>query len=164
MRAPTRRPRLPLWRSLRAPGPPVLDAFYSHQLTFVSYLFFFFQAEDGIRDLTVTGVQTCALPIPMNKGAVPSQPNVWEHDQNSHGTHVTSTIIGYSFFGTPINGVAPKAKIIPVKVLKQSGFGWSSMIARGIVYITNLKMSGQLGSSPAVINMSLGGPSLDVEA
>src|SRR2546427_7869836 len=26
-------------------------------------VFFFFQAEDGIRDLTVTGVQTCALPI-----------------------------------------------------------------------------------------------------
>src|SRR2546427_4784640 len=29
----------------------------------LSVLFFFFQAEDGIRDLTVTGVQTCALPI-----------------------------------------------------------------------------------------------------
>src|SRR2546430_8718374 len=28
-------------------------------------MFFFFQAEDGIRDLTVTGVQTCALPILM---------------------------------------------------------------------------------------------------
>src|SRR2546427_1013290 len=28
-----------------------------------SSMFFFFQAEDGIRDLTVTGVQTCALPI-----------------------------------------------------------------------------------------------------
>src|SRR2546430_13633928 len=27
------------------------------------HIFFFFQAEDGIRDLTVTGVQTCALPI-----------------------------------------------------------------------------------------------------
>src|SRR6266567_5197859 len=27
------------------------------------YFFFFFQAEDGIRVLTVTGVQTCALPI-----------------------------------------------------------------------------------------------------
>src|SRR5204862_4086842 len=26
-------------------------------------IFFFFQAEDGIRDLYVTGVQTCALPI-----------------------------------------------------------------------------------------------------
>src|SRR2546430_5516540 len=29
----------------------------------VLYYIFFFQAEDGIRDLTVTGVQTCALPI-----------------------------------------------------------------------------------------------------
>src|SRR5256886_3948818 len=28
-----------------------------------SLVFFFFQAEDGIRYLTVTGVQTCALPI-----------------------------------------------------------------------------------------------------
>src|SRR2546430_11363721 len=27
------------------------------------HIIFFFQAEDGIRDLTVTGVQTCALPI-----------------------------------------------------------------------------------------------------
>src|SRR5256884_7522222 len=27
------------------------------------YVFFFFQAEDGIRDVAVTGVQTCALPI-----------------------------------------------------------------------------------------------------
>src|SRR5256886_13200472 len=29
---------------------------------------FFFQAEDGIRDLTVTGVQTCALPISHGDG------------------------------------------------------------------------------------------------
>src|SRR2546430_7855948 len=29
---------------------------------------FFFQAEDGIRDLTVTGVQTCALPISTEGG------------------------------------------------------------------------------------------------
>src|SRR5438067_8587398 len=27
------------------------------------FIFFFFQAEDGIRDRNVTGVQTCALPI-----------------------------------------------------------------------------------------------------
>src|SRR2546426_3563598 len=32
--------------------------------------FFFFQAEDGIRDYKVTGVQTCALPIsPISRGA-----------------------------------------------------------------------------------------------
>src|SRR5438874_13009125 len=30
-------------------------------------VFFFFQAEDGIRDLYVTGVQTCALPIYFGK-------------------------------------------------------------------------------------------------
>src|SRR5690606_17588784 len=30
---------------------------------FLFYLFFVFQAEDGIRDFHVTGVQTCALPI-----------------------------------------------------------------------------------------------------
>src|SRR6266496_6280899 len=30
--------------------------------------FFFFQAEDGIRDLYVTGVQTCALPISTSDG------------------------------------------------------------------------------------------------
>src|SRR3989454_12645462 len=29
----------------------------------MSFFFFFFQAEDGIRDYKVTGVQTCALPI-----------------------------------------------------------------------------------------------------
>ena len=29
----------------------------------VFFVFFFFQAEDGIRDVAVTGVQTCALPI-----------------------------------------------------------------------------------------------------
>src|SRR2546430_8567976 len=34
-----------------------------HRPVCVCGLFFFFQAEDGIRDLTVTGVQTCALPI-----------------------------------------------------------------------------------------------------
>ena len=94
------------------------------------------------------------------RGAVPETPNAWEHDQNSHGTHVTSTILGYNSQGSAINGVAPKATVIPVKVLNQAGFGWSSMIARGIVYVTDLKR-GPLAASPVVINMSLGGPVLD---
>src|SRR2546427_11770439 len=37
------------------------------------YFLFFFQAEDGIRDLTVTGVQTCALPISKALDAVDVQ-------------------------------------------------------------------------------------------
>ncbi|MGH7703690.1 MAG: S8 family peptidase, partial [Gemmatimonadales bacterium] len=95
-----------------------------------------------------------------NVGNVSSQPNKWEDDVNAHGTHVTSTIIGYQFGATPINGTAPKATIIPVKVLNQNGSGWSSVIARGIVYIADLK-AGPLSGSPMVVNMSLGGPTLD---
>src|SRR2546422_3736202 len=35
---------------------------FSNVIVWLSF-FFFFQAEDGIRDVAVTGVQTCALPI-----------------------------------------------------------------------------------------------------
>src|SRR5205085_8063543 len=40
----------------------------------ITMLYFFFQAEDGIRDLTVTGVQTCALPIWQHLARVGEQP------------------------------------------------------------------------------------------
>src|SRR2546427_4269346 len=41
-----------------------LTSLHTFALSLYSFVFFFFfQAEDGIRDLTVTGVQTCALPI-----------------------------------------------------------------------------------------------------
>ena len=93
-------------------------------------------------------------------GTVSTQPNKWENDVNSHGTHVTSTIIGYSLNGTAINGAAPNATIIPVKVLNQNGRGWSSVIAAGIVYVAELKL-GELADYPVVINMSLGGSVLD---
>src|SRR2546429_3997399 len=39
-----------------------MQAFRSES-TIPACMFFFFQAEDGIRDVAVTGVQTCALPI-----------------------------------------------------------------------------------------------------
>ena len=94
------------------------------------------------------------------QGNVSDPTHMWEHDQNSHGTHVTSTILGYNLLGTPVNGVAPKATVIPVKVLGQNGSGWSSVVARGITYVADLK-AGPLAGSPMVINMSLGGPTLD---
>src|SRR5437762_4106828 len=37
--------------------------FFLFFFCFFFFFFFFFQAEDGIRDTSVTGVQTCALPI-----------------------------------------------------------------------------------------------------
>jgi subtilisin family serine protease len=95
------------------------------------------------------------------QGNVSEPTNKWEHDQNSHGSHVTSTILGYSLGGVPVNGTAPRATVIPVKVLNQNGSGWSSVVAAGIVYVADLKASGALGDAPVVINMSLGGSQLD---
>src|SRR5438270_10382035 len=45
--------------------PTQYSAVFDTRTTYMKFKFyvFFFQAEDGIRDLTVTGVQTCALPI-----------------------------------------------------------------------------------------------------
>jgi len=79
----------------------------------------------------------------------------------AHGTHVTSTIIGYSYYGQYVRGVAPKAKIIPVKVLDTyenlggDVFGTDAMVAAGINYIGDLAESEGI---KIVISMSIGGP------
>ncbi len=90
----------------------------------------------------------------------------WEHDKTSHGTEVTSILLGFNYCGPEqlpanLNGVAPKATIIPVRVIKNNGRGWSSAVTRSLVYVVNLKLSGALGNAPVVVNMSLGGPSAD---
>src|SRR3712207_7054538 len=41
------------------------------------FFFFFFQAEDGIRDIGVTGVQTCALPISTRRLASSCSASTW---------------------------------------------------------------------------------------
>ncbi len=81
--------------------------------------------------------------------------NAWERDTEGHGTHVTSTVLGYEMPTRRINGAAPLATVIPVKVLKNNGSGWSTVIAHGILYIADLKA--ELDGAPVVINMSLGG-------
>ena len=79
----------------------------------------------------------------------------------AHGTHVTSTIIGYSYYGQYIRGVAPKAKIIPVKVLDTyenldgDVFGTDLMVATGINYVADLAESEGI---EIIISMSIGGP------
>jgi subtilisin family serine protease len=107
---------------------------------------------------------------------VSEQPNKWEQDVDAHGTHVSSIILGFQYFAAstggifPVNGVAPAATLIPVKVLNQSGGGWTAPIAHAIVYIADLfnpgggelGSRGPLGDKRVVINMSLGGSQLDV--
>ena len=104
---------------------------------------------------------------------------------STHGTHVTSTILGYNYYapadaaaGYPImpvfvKGIAPDVTIVPVKVLADYSIGKSQTdpvnytdqkfvmgtdraVAAGIVYATELKLAGY---SPMIVTMSLGGPS-----
>jgi len=95
----------------------------------------------------------------------------WDDAVSGHGTHVASTIIGYNYHGYPITGVAPLAKIIPVKVLsfydydEWSAWGTSGMVAAGIDYITSLVEDGTLEAGKVIINLSLGAsvPMAEVE-
>src|SRR5690606_40396924 len=65
--------------------------------------FFFFQAEDGIRDFHVTGVQTCALPISSNSTALPfpislsclSVDSAWRPDRSTANVHFELSPISY---------------------------------------------------------------------
>ena len=54
---------------------------------------FFFQAEDGIRDTSVTGVQTCALPI-CNRGSYNGNNNVGRANGNLNGNRVNGSDVG----------------------------------------------------------------------
>jgi subtilisin family serine protease len=72
----------------------------------------------------------------------------------NHGTHV-SGIIAAAINNTGTQGVAPKAKIIPVKVLSEfTGSGSFGGIIAGIDYVTSLNASNAIHVD--IINMSLG--------
>ena len=53
-------------------------------------------------------------------------------DRDGHGTHVTGTIAERTGNRFGLTGLAPKAKIIPVRVLDEQGFGTAREIAKGI--------------------------------
>src|SRR5690606_3319591 len=53
-------------------------------------LFFFFQAEDGIRDFHVTGVQTCALPISFGDGLR----YLFTHTSRAGGRNQADSLVG----------------------------------------------------------------------
>src|SRR5262249_60043392 len=55
--------------------------------------YFFFQAEDGIRDWSVTGVQTCALPILMASGKPAVLRVSWDRRTSSPGCSGTGHLV-----------------------------------------------------------------------
>lgn len=103
--------------------------------------------------------------------------DIWtESWASGHGTHVTSTIVGYYYGPYLVRGVAPEATIIPVRVLDYWWLdcpdpnypgcyngkvffrgGTDEMIAAGIMYVADV-LTEEL-DGPMIISMSLGGGS-----
>jgi subtilisin family serine protease len=77
-------------------------------------------------------------------------------DDNGHGSHVAGTIAA-SNNGLGIVGVAPKAKIAPIKALNGNGLGSNTDIAKAIVWAADNKID--------IVTMSLGSeyPSKQIE-
>ena len=86
-------------------------------------------------------------------------PGDWCSSSSSwHGTHVAGTIAAVTNNGLGVAGVAPSARIVPVRVLGTCG-GYTSDIAAGVVWASGGTVSGiPANAYPArVLNLSLGG-------
>src|SRR2546425_10155802 len=128
--------------------------------------FFFFQAEDGIRDKLVTGVQTCALPISLGTHAITLAANIEEtngvpaldlvFDNGGHDTHVAGIAAGHNLFNVAgFDGVAPGAQLIGLKIANSArgGISVNGSMQRAMAYAA--RFAEQRGL-PLVLNLSFG--------
>jgi subtilisin family serine protease len=90
------------------------------------------------------------LNLALSKSFVPDEPDLNPPaDVFNHGTHVAG-IIAAPINGIGVQGVAPQAEIVAVKVLSAAGSGAFSWVISGILYASGPQVDAD------VINMSLG--------
>src|SRR5256886_17291928 len=91
---------------------------------------FFFQAGDGIRDLTVTGVQTCALPISLPAAKLPLRHSVPIHFAlaDTGAAAVIDSIRGIRVTFTVTNGQsgAAERRYTLARFMEQTNVGWET--------------------------------------
>jgi subtilisin family serine protease len=120
------------------------------------------------RDLLVESRVDTSLALAFSGGGVTtnefniSNPtDKWEGDTNSHGTAVASHVIGFKVGALVVDGAAPGARVIPLKVFPNGeAETFASRIIAAIAYVTDLVEGGVIGRT--VINLSLGGPAPSV--
>ena len=91
--------------------------------------------------------------IGVSEGDSTAGPDNDPQDNHGHGTHVAGTVAAQRDNNEGIAGVAPGAKIMPLRALGANGSGTSIAIAEAFDY------AGKMGLR--VVNASLGGPGLD---
>src|SRR3954447_21515942 len=91
--------------------------------------------------------------IGVDEGDSKAGPDNDPQDNHGHGTHVSGTVAAQRDNNEGISGVAPGAKVMPLRGLGANGRGSSIAIAEAFDY------AGKMGLR--VVNASLGGPGLD---
>src|SRR5690606_39989992 len=95
--------------------------------------FFLFQAEDGIRDFHVTGVQTCALPICFRGATLDqiaevaglSKPNLLYYFPSKEAIHVTLLSGMMHAWLDPLRKLDPEGDPVSRSAERRAGSGWA---------------------------------------
>jgi subtilisin family serine protease len=77
-------------------------------------------------------------------------------DDHGHGTHVAGTVAAVADNGLGVVGIAPAAKLVPVKVLDSTGNGTTANVICGVDHLTALREDANPSNDVLVANMSLG--------